>query len=293
MLRRLRCTALLLTALAHALPLSAARVTDDRGAPLDLASRPVRIVALAPFLAEIAYAAGAGARLVAGVRFTDYPEAAARLPQVGDASRLDIERILALEPDLLLGWKSGNPAGDLRRLESLGLPLFVAEPRRLQDIPRLLRTIGHLAGTRAAAESAATALERELAALRERYGAKREVRVFYEIWHRPLLTINGKHLISDVIALCGGRNVFAGAAVLTPSVSHEAVLTARPDVVLGGSSAIRPEALVAEWRSAPIAALRALPVRYVPPDLIQRQTPRVLEGAKVVCAHLDEIRHRR
>jgi iron complex transport system substrate-binding protein len=292
MLRRLRCTALLFTALAHSLSLSAAEVTDDRGVPVVLATRPVRIIALAPSLAEIAYAAGAGAQLIAGVRFTDYPDAAARLPQVGDASRLDIERILALEPDLLLGWKSGNPAGDLRRLEALGLLLFVAEPRRLHDIARLLRTIGELAATRGTAESAASALERELAALRARYGARREVRVFYEIWHRPLLTINGEHLISDVITLCGGRNVFAGAPVLTPSVSHEAVLAAAPQVVLGGSSAIRPDGLITEWRSAPVAALRALPVRYVPPDLIQRQTPRVLEGAKVICAHLEEIREK-
>jgi len=291
-MRRLRCTALVLTALAHALPVSAisARLSDDRGVAVAVPARPVRIVALAPSLAEITFAAGAGARLVAGVRFTDYPEAATRLPQVGDASRLDVERILALEPDLLLGWKSGNPAGDLRRLESLGLPLFVAEPRRLEDIARLIRTVGTLAGTQPVAEAAASAFELELSQLRSRYGTQPPVRVFYEIWHRPLLTVNGQHLISDVIALCGGRNVFAGASVLTPSVSHEAVLAARPDVVLGGSSATRAEDLVSDWRSAPIAALRALPVRYVPPDFIQRQTPRMVEGAKLVCAQLDEVR---
>lgn len=294
-MRRLRCTALFLTALVHAFPVVAAsaRMQDDRGVAVAAPARPSRIIALAPSLAEIAFAAGAGAQLVAGVRFTDYPEAAARLPQVGDASRLDVERILALDPDLLLGWKSGNPAGDLRRLESMGLPLFVAEPRRLEDIARLIRTVGALAGTQPVAEAAAAAFERELAALRSRYSPQPVVRVFYEIWHRPLLTVNGQHMISDVIALCGGRNVFAEAPVLTPSVSHEAVLAARPDVVLGGSSATRPEDLAAAWRSAPIAALRALPVRYVPPDFIQRQTPRVVEGAKVVCAQLDEVRRAR
>jgi iron complex transport system substrate-binding protein len=291
--RSLRCTALVFAFLAYALPVFPAQLRDDRGVAVVVPAGPVRIIALAPSLAEIAYAAGAGAKLVAAVRFTDYPEAASRLSQVGDASRLDIERILALQPDLLLAWKSGNPAGDLRRLEALGLPVFVAEPSRLADVARLIRTVGTLAGTEAVAEEAAAAFERELARLRSQYGARPEVRVFYEIWHRPLLTINGRHIISDVIALCGGRNVFADAPVLTPSVSHEAVLGARPDVVLGGSSATSLEALVSEWVSAPIASLRALPVRYVPPDVIQRQTPRIVEGAKVVCAHLEEVRRMR
>jgi len=117
--------------------------------------------------------------------------------------------------------------------------------------------------------------------------------VFYEIWHRPLLTVNGEHLISDVIALCGGVNVFAGVPVLTPSVSLEAVLAARPDMVLGGSSAMRPGELDAEWRVARVRELRALPVREVPPDLIQRQTARIAQGARAVCAHLDEHRRSR
>jgi iron complex transport system substrate-binding protein len=288
--RRPRCTALAFAFLAHALSVSAAQFKDDRGIAVTVPAGPVRIIALAPSLAEIAYAAGAGAKLVGAVRFTDYPEAATRLPQVGDASRLDIERILALRPDLLLAWKSGNPAGDVRRLEALGLPVFVAEPSRLTDVARLIRTIGALAGTQAVAEEAAAAFDRELARLRLQYGRRPEVRVFYEIWHRPLLTINARHIISDVISLCGGRNVFADAPVLTPSVSHEAVLGARADVILGGSSAIRPEALVSEWASGPIAGLRELPVRYVPPDVIQRQTPRIVEGAKVVCMHLEEVR---
>ena len=224
------------------------------------------------------------------MRYSDFPPEAARLPRVGDASRLDVERILALKPDLVLGWKSGNPLHDLARLERMGFPLFVTEASRVADIPRLVRTIGALAGTAGAAEKAAANFELELEQLRRRYGSEAPVRVFYEIWHRPLLTVNGRHLISDVIALCGGRNVFADAPVLTPSVSLESVLAARPDVILGGSSAMRPGDLEAEWATAPIAALRSVPVRHVPPDVIQRQTPRMIEGAKTVCAHLDEVR---
>lgn len=271
---------------------AATRLNDDRGAAVELRARPMRIVALSPHLAELAFAAGAGPQLAAVVRYSDYPEAARALPQVGDGSRIDIERVIAIKPDLILGWRSGNPAGDLQRLEDLGFPVFITEPTRLSDIARLVRTIGALAGTPAAADAAAEAFERELDTLRARYSTRAQVPVFYEIWHRPLLTINGAHLISDVIALCGGRNVFAGAPVLTPAVSLEAVVAARPRVVLGGSSATRAEEFSAAWRDMPVDALRQIRVRYVPPDLIQRQTPRIAQGARVVCEHLDEIRRR-
>jgi iron complex transport system substrate-binding protein len=198
--------------------------------------------------------------------------------------------VVALEPDLVLGWRSGNPPGDLDRLERLGFAVFVTEPRRLGDIARLVRTVGMLAGTQATANAAASGFENELAQLRSQYSTRASVRVFYEIWHRPLLTVNAAHLISDVVGLCGGRNVFAASPVLTPSVSLEAVLAAKPDVVLGGSSAMRPDDLRAEWSRSPLPALRELPVRYVPPDLIQRQTPRIAQGARVVCEHLEGVR---
>ena len=256
-------------------------------------SRPQRIAALSPHLVEIAYAAGAGSQLAAAARYSDYPDAARRLPRVGDASHLDLERMLAIGPDLVLAWKTGNRAHDLQRLERMGYPVFVTEPKRLADIARLVRTVGALAGTRAIAEQAASALERDLEALRLRYSSERAVRVFYQIWHRPLLTVNGEHLISDVIALCGGRNVFAEAPVLTPAVSLEAVVAAGPEIILGGSSAASPGDLALQWRNAPVALARALPVEHVPPDLIQRQTPRIVEAARIVCEHLDEVRRRK
>jgi iron complex transport system substrate-binding protein len=286
-----RCALLLAGAIAFGA--AAAEWRDDRGVAVTVSSQPSRIVALSPNLAEIVFAGGAGDRLAAVVRFSDYPQAAKRLEQVGDASRLDVERIFAMQPDLVLGWKSGNPAQDLRRLESLRLPVFVTEPRRLEDIARLVRTIGAIAGTPREAAAAADSFDHELQALRERYGARPPVRVFYEIWHRPLLTVNAQHIISDVIRLCGGQNVFADAPVLTPAVSLEAVLAARPELVLGGSSAAGPEDLPAEWRAAPVSGLRNVPVRYVPADLIQRQTPRIAEGARIVCEHIDEARRRR
>jgi iron complex transport system substrate-binding protein len=269
---------------------AAHELIDDRGVTVSWRAGPERIVALSPHLVEIAYAAGAGDQLAAVVRFSDYPPAATRLPRVGDASRIDLERVLALKPDLVLAWRSGNPAADLHRLERKGLPVFVTEPRRLGDVARILRLVGTLAGTRDVAEAAAARFEAELATLRATYGGRAPVRVFYEIWHRPLLTVNGMHVISDAIVLCGGVNVFAEVPVLTPSVSIEAVLEAKPQLILGGSSAMEEGDLASEWQRARPAALRALPVRHVAPDVIQRQTPRLAQGVARICEHIDEAR---
>lgn len=271
---------------------SATELHDDRGTIVHLAAPASRIITLSPHLAEIAFAAGAGDRVVGVARFSDFPQAAARLPQIGDGARVDIERILALKPDLVLAWKSGNQAGDISRLEQLGLRVFVTEPQRLTDVSRLLRLVGTLAGTEDAADRTATAFEGEIAALRSRYGTRPAVRVFYEIWHRPLLTVNGAHMISDVLALCGGMNVFAEAPLLTPSVPLEAVLAARPDAIVGGSSAVDPREFVAQWRRYEVGGLKDLPVFYVPPDEIQRATPRIAQGARTICEALQNVRNR-
>lgn len=269
---------------------AAITVTDDRGAVLRMREPAARIVTLSPHLTELVYAAGAGARLVGVPRYSDYPEAAKALPQIGDATRVDLERVLALGPDLVLAWKSGNSAADVARLETLGLTVHVSDAARLPDVARVVRSIGWLAGTEAAAQREAAGFERRIEALRARYGNSDRLRVFYQIWDRPLLTVNRAHLISDVLALCGGANVFGDAALLTPAVSLEALIAARPDAVLGGSSALSADAFTAQWRSHRIAALTRLPVRYVPPDLIQRATPRIAQGAEAICEELEGLR---
>lgn len=269
---------------------AAVSLTDDRGRTIALAAPAQRIVTLAPHLAEIAFAAGAGARLAGVARFSDFPEAVTRLPQVGDGARVDLERIIALKPDLILAWQSGNQAADISRLEKLGFPVFVTEPLRLTDVPRLLRAVGTLAGTLPAAEQAVGEYTNNIKEIQNSYGRRPALRVFYEIWHRPLLTVNGAHIISDVINLCGGRNVFAAARVQTPTVSFEAVLAAQPEVIVGGGSAIAAEEFAAQWRASPVAALRELPVFYVDADTIQRQTPRIVEGARAICEALEKVR---
>lgn len=276
---------------AHATPLE---VRDDLGKILRLAAPATRIISIAPHLTEITFAAGAGDKLVAVSEYSDYPPEAKRLPRVGDGARVDIERILTLKPDLILAWKSGNQAGDIEKLMRLGLRVWVSEASRLADIPRLLRDVARLAGTAAAGARAASDFERELQRLRDRGSVQARTRepsrVFYEIWHRPLLTVNGAHMISDAITLCGGINVFADVPVLTPAVSLEAVLAARPHIVLGGGSANGEADFLERWSRTPLAALRTIPAHFIAPDGIQRQSPRVIDGIRAICAHLDNAR---
>ena len=287
----MRAVCALLAAVAIVAHAGAVAVHDDRGKIIALAAPAQRIVTLAPSLTELVFAAGAGDRLVGVARFSDYPPAANRIPLIGDSSRIDLERVSSLAPDLIVGWKSGNQIADIERLEQLGFKVYVAEPDTLSAIPQTLRALGALAGTSTAAQRAASSFERDIATLRTQYGGHRTVAVFYEIWHTPLMTINGRHIISDIIRLCGGRNVFADAPTLAPTVSLESVIAARPEIIIGGGSAATPQSFAAQWRRhADFAELAQLPTLYVPPDLIQRQTPRILDGAHLICEGLERAR---
>jgi iron complex transport system substrate-binding protein len=267
---------------------------DDSGAVLRLERPARRIVSLAPHVTELLFAAGAGERLVGVVQFSNFPEAARAVPEVGSFSALDLEAIAALRPDVVVAWHSGNRGEQLDRLRALGIPVYLTEPRRLEDVAASLRALGRLAGSEAAAEAAARAFEARRADLARRYAARPPVRTFYQIWDRPLMTVNGQHLISDALRLCGGENVFADLPQLAPTLSVEGVLAANPEaVVASGMGEARPDWLDA-WRHWPrLTAAARGNLFFVPPDLIQRHTPRILDGAEQLCRALDEARTRR
>lgn len=267
------------------------RVSDDRGAQILLGAPARRVVSLAPSLTELIYAAGGASSLVGVDSSSDYPPAAARLPRVGDAAGLDLERILALRPELVFGWLSGNKPSDIARLEQLGIKVFLSEPRHLQDIPRTLRVMGKLLGTGTVAEPQAVAFEQRLQALRAQAADSHPALVFFEIWHQPLITVNGQHLISDVLTVCGGRNVFSALPALAPSVSLESVLMADPDVII--ASDVPPDALAAWSRNPRLRAVERRQIYELSADLITRATPRVLDGAEKVCGWLAAARARR
>ena len=270
---------------------NALAVRDDYGNAVHLEKPASRIVSLAPHLTELLYDAGAGAKLVGAVEYSDYPEAAKALPRVGNNASINLEALLALHPDLVVAWPSAATDKAIERLAGLGLPVFRSEPRDLEDIASTLERLGALAGTSAQADRAAAAFRARAAELRERYANRPHVRVFYEIWDRPLQTVNGRHLISKVIRLCGGENVFAGLPLIAPEIDREAVLRANPEVIVGSASdGTRPDWLD-EWKAFPGLLAAAKGQLYsLPPDLIERHTPRVLEGAERLCRLLEEVR---
>lgn len=266
-------------------------VTDDTGRSITLERPAQRIVSLAPHVTEMLYAAGAGDRVVAAVSYSDYPEAARDLPRVGAYNRFDIEQVLAHEPDLVIGWQSGNPDGSLEKLRRLGPPLYVTEPRSLEAIASNLERMGRLAGTSDQAGQAASEFRQRYERLRDRHADRPSLEVFYEIWNDPLMTINGEHLISDIIRGCGGRNVFADLPAIAPRISIEAVLARDPEVVIAsGMDDERPEWLE-EWKQWPeLEAVKRGNVYFIPPDFLQRHAPRVLDGMERMCELLEEAR---
>ncbi len=267
---------------------------DDAGQMLRLAAPARRIISLAPHITEDLYVAGAGSFVVGAVDYSDYPEAAKRLPRVGGSDRLDLEAILALKPDLVIAWGSGNSAANLTKLKTLGLPLFISQPRKIDDIATDMERFGELAGTSNIAIAAARAFRARHAGLSSRYSRRQPVRTFYQIWNQPLVTVNGEQLISDVMRLCGAENVFAGLSQLAPTVTVEAVLAVDPEaIVASGMGETRPEWLDMwkVWRDLTATARGNL--FFVPPDIINRFTPRVLDGAQLLCAQIETARSRR
>jgi iron complex transport system substrate-binding protein len=268
-------------------------VRDDYGNEVRLEKPAERIVSLAPHLTELVYAAGAGSRLVGAVEHSDFPAEARSLARVGSDARIDLEAVLALRPGLVVAWPNAGSLRSIERLAELGLPVFRSEPRELDDIARTLSRIGRLAGSTAQADAAAAAFRARAAALQERYGARRKVRVFYQIWDRPLLTVNGAHMISKVIAACGGENVFAALPLLVPEIDAEAVLRANPEaIVASGSNHAQPRWLEMWQRFPGLPAAARGQLFAIPADLIQRQTPRILDGAERLCTILESVRAR-
>lgn len=281
----------------------AVSMVDDSGRTVVLDKPPTRIVTLAPSLTELVFAAGGGAAIVGTTSLSDYPAAALRIVRIGDATRLDVERILALKPDLLVVWQRGNVGREIEQIAAAGVPLFQLDPRRLADVPRAIERLGVLLGHEDEAGRNAAVLRASLERLRVAHEGAAPVSVFYQVWQSPLLTLNGEHLISDVIALCGGRNVFADVLPLVPAVSVEAVVAADPEAIVsageaGGRAAAwqraPSSASLAPWRRhARMTAVRRGWLFTLNGDLISRQGPRIAQGAEAMCAALDEVRRER
>lgn len=269
-------------------------VQDDAGQEIRLKAPVQRIVSLAPHVTENLFAAGAGSRVVGVVEYSDFPEAAKKLPLVGGYSRLNLEAIIGLKPELVIAFQSGNPPAELDQLRKLGIKIYLSQPRDIESIASELERFGQLAGTSTQANSVARNIRQRLQTLRQRYSHLPKVPTFYQVWKNPLVTIGGPQIISGVIGLCGGENVFQHLTPLAPKVSVEAVIAAMPEaIVASGMGEDRPEWLNDWKRYSQIPAIKRDNLFFIPSSLVQRHTPRLLDGAEMMCKHLETARARR
>ncbi|NNK38332.1 MAG: cobalamin-binding protein [Xanthomonadales bacterium] len=275
------------------LPADGVQLPQADGSTLQLDRPASSLVTLSPHLAELVFAAGAGHRLIATTEYSEFPPPAARIPRIGDAFRIDTERILAAHPDLVLAWESGNPKAAVGQLRSLGLRVWSIEIRSPAEIASVLEAIGRAAGTPDSASEAAARVRDRLGALEERYRDVSTVDYFFQIDAVPLFTINGEHLISRGLALCGGRNVFASESSLAFQVSHESVILADPDALLAPWLESQADPL-AGWRSWPsLRAVENEALFLLDADRISRATPRMLDALERACERLDGLRNPR
>jgi len=268
-------------------------VTDFAGNKIELVAPAKKIVALAPHIVENAFTAGAGENLVGVVEYSNYPDEAKHLPLVGGYSNTNIEKIIELNPDLVIAWKSGNSNNSVTRIKELGYPVYIDQPDTLADIAKSIKDIGILAGTSQIADIAAEDYISKVKTIRQRALNKKPVTTFYQVWNSPLQTINGQHFISAAIEVCGGINIYASESVIAPVINIESILERNPETIIAsGMSSAKPEWLD-DWLKWPsLNAVQKNNLFFVDPDHIQRHTVRLLLGIETVCSQLDIARQR-
>lgn len=264
---------------------------DDAQHAVVLKSPARRIISLAPHTTEMLFAAGAGAYVVGVTEYSDYPPEAKRIASVGSGVSLDLERIIQLKPDLIVGWNNGNAAAQLARLDALGIPVFRSEPHGFPAIATSLERLAHLAGTDAVGHTAAESFRAHLKRIEVTYRQRPVLKVFYQIWRAPLMTLNDDTTPSAVLRLCGAENIFGKLPQLTPTVSVEAVLKANPDVIAASSG--EQDDVFGPWRRfTNLKAVARGNLLLVDGDLLNRSGPRILDGAEVLCKQLDGMRNK-
>ena len=269
---------------------AAITLTQANGESLVLPGPARRIITLAPNLAELVFAAGAGDRLKGVVEYSNFPAQVSQLPRVGDAFRIDLERIIELNPDLVIAWSSGNPQTALHKLTQLGIVVWQVEITHPNEIANTVDNIARAAGTQVIGDARALQLRNKLTDLQQKYAGKLPVDYFYQVASRPLYTINGLHIISRSLEICGGRNVFSDLPVLAPQVSRESVIVANPQVMIAPQTPGDPPALLG-WQEWPqLQAVQNDSMFYLSADEISQATPRLLESIDLACKLLDEAR---
>ena len=270
---------------------AAITVTDDTGARIVLPAPATRIVSLTPGATEMLFAAGAGAKIVATVEYSDEPPAAKSVARIGDATAIDIERLIALHPDVVVIWPGGSNAAQIEKVLRLGIPLYRQEVDVLEDLPKSVRRLGALAGTSAVADRNAQALELRLNNLKREYAGSRHLTVLIQAWNRPIYTVGGTQLMSDALRICGAQNVFGDLETPGPAVDVEAVIARNPDVILAAAPAGEANTWLADWRRFPdLKAVKG--GRLIPFEVnsFSRLGPSVVDATEQLCKVLAKVR---
>jgi iron complex transport system substrate-binding protein len=268
-------------------PAHAAQIIDGIGRTVTVPATPCRVLALAPNLTEIVFELDRGDLLVGATQFSNHPAAAAQLPRVGSYIRPDIEKIVALKPDLCLASKDGNPRHVVERIEQLGISVFVVDPRNLEQIMTTVEQIGSLLGAKEAARTITADIRQRRARITEglRKSSKRPT-VFFQIDEAPMVSVGTDTFIHELITLAGGRNIAQGP-VPYPRYNWEDILRMQPEVVIitsmaGGRSAAELLASWRQWQQLP--AVQHDRVYVVDANLFDRPTPRLIDGLEVLAS---------
>ena len=286
---------MVLAGLAHAAPVPAtatqACAVDDLNRHICTPQPVKRIISLAPGVTELVFAAGGGDKLIAVDDHSDYPESVSTLPTIGGYPNVNAEAIVKMKPDLLVIWSGGNSAQLSSQLETLGFTIFYADPVDFEGIASVIKRLGTVMGTDDVAQKNANAFLQQYTAIKQQFNHSTPVRTFFEIWNDPLMTVNGGHIISQSIELCGGVNVFADAQPRVPKVSMESLLARNPEAIVSSEIVRGDQTILDRWKPySRISAVKNGFLFTVPGDLITRPTPRALKGAEILCQHFERVR---
>ena len=264
-------------------------VFDDQGTKFSTSKPARRIISLAPHLTEMLFSAGAGKYIVGTVSYSDYPDSAKSIKRIGSYNKFGLEEIITLKPDLIVAWETGNPHHIIEKLKSLGFTVFVNEPKNLLDIPDSVKRLSALAHTNS--DLKIKNFLNQYNSLKDKYSSKKKVKLFYQFWNSPLMTINGKHLISNVMQLCGAENIFNNLTTLAPVVSVEAVVDSDVEVIVVGGLLAKHKKWLDDWRQwKDLPAVKNKHLYNVNPDLLQRHTLRMIDGAAALCEKVNLAR---
>ncbi len=270
-------------------------VVDDKNNTVTLSRPAQRVITLAPSLTELIFKIGAEDKLVATVKSSNYPNAATKIARVGDYERFNMETLLSYKPDLILAWSVGNSRQQVEKVKNFNIPVYLSEPHQIEDIANTLRNIGTLLGKQQTANRMASNFEKRLLRIKEENKAKKKLKVFYQIWSDPIYTINGDTVISRIMQICGLENVFSQARIPAPKITQESVIKRNPEVIIASGVAngikVTAPAWLSIWKKWPsISAVANENLFFIHPDIINRQSTRILDGAERMCEFAEQAR---